>query len=106
MKIKFKEIGSLLKTAFKEWFSKDPFKESAVIAYYTIFSLPGLLVLIITLAGYLSGRESVTRKLSEQISSMMGPDTAQQIQDMIDKAGETKHSAWATAVGIVIILLG
>ena len=38
-----------MKIAFKGWWSKDPFRKSSVIAYYSIFSLPGLLVVIVTL---------------------------------------------------------
>ncbi|MBK7107918.1 MAG: hypothetical protein IPH61_01865 [Bacteroidetes bacterium] len=54
MKSKIKNFALLSKTAFKNWWAKEPFKESAVIAYYSIFSLPGLLVVIITVAGYFS----------------------------------------------------
>ncbi|HMK03167.1 MAG TPA: hypothetical protein VK489_03210, partial [Ferruginibacter sp.] len=69
MKIKFKETAQLLKTAFKEWKEKDPFRESAVIAYYAIFSLPGLLVVIISLAGYFFGREAVDTRLAAEITA-------------------------------------
>lgn len=51
MKIPFKKIYSILKKALKEWWVKDPFRQSAIIAYYAIFALPGLLVVIITSAG-------------------------------------------------------
>jgi len=106
MKIKVKEIGGLLKTAFKEWFSKDPFKESAVIAYYAIFSLPGLLVVIITIAGYAFGQEAVNNQVSGQITGVLGEETAIQIQDMIEKASETKNSIIATILGVITILVG
>jgi membrane protein len=43
MKIPFKNIFTVLKTAFKEWWLKDPFRESAEIAYYEIFSSPDCL---------------------------------------------------------------
>ena len=43
MKIPFKNIFNVLKTAFKEWWLKDPFRKSAVITYYAIFSLPDCL---------------------------------------------------------------
>lgn len=106
MKISFKNIFSIFKTAFKEWNSKDPFRESAVIAYYSIFSLPGLLVVIITLAGYVFGREAVNNHIAAQISDMLGPETAEQIQSMIVTASETKKSVWAAIIGVVTILLG
>jgi len=106
MKIHVKDIGKLLKTAFKEWFSKDPFKESAVIAYYAIFSLPGLLVVIITIAGYVFGQEAVHNQVANQISGVFGDETSKQIQEMIAKASETKNSVIATILGIVTILVG
>ncbi|MEO8086516.1 MAG: YihY/virulence factor BrkB family protein [Bacteroidota bacterium] len=106
MNIKFKGIGKLLKTAFKEWWEKDPFKESAVIAYYAIFSLPGLLVVIITVAGFIFGRDAVSGHVSHQIEGMMGADTAKQIEDMIATASESKNSIWATILGVITILVG
>jgi membrane protein len=106
MKINFKATGKQLKTAFKEWWSKDPFKESAVIAYYAIFSLPGLLVVIVTLAGYFFGREAMNNHVAAQISGTMGADTGQQVNDMIAKASETKNSGWATIIGVITIIVG
>lgn len=52
MIIALKNNLSLLKIAFIGWWSKDPFRESAVIAYYSIFSLPGLLVVSAMLSAF------------------------------------------------------
>ncbi len=106
MKIKFKETLSLFKTAFKEWNAKDPFRQSAIIAYYAIFSLPGLLVVIITVAGYFFGRDAVNTHITEQISATMGKDTSGQIQSMIAAASETKKSVWAAILGGLTIMVG
>jgi membrane protein len=106
MDLKFKNTGLVLKTAFKKWWSKDPFKESAVIAYYAIFSLPGLLVVIITLAGFFFGREAVNNHITAQVSSTLGADTAKQVQQMIAAASESKNSIWATIIGVITILAG
>ena len=101
-----KIILELLKTAFKAWWAKDPFKESAVIAYYAIFSMPGLLVVIITIAGYFFGADAVNNRLASQISSTIGADTAKQIQDIVKIASESKNSIWATIIGVITILVG
>lgn len=106
MKYKVKSLFAIFKTAAKEWWSKDPFKESAVIAYYSIFSLPGLLVLILTVAGYFYGQDAINNKLSDQIASTMGPDTAVQVSDMIEKARATGSSVWTTIIGIGTIIVG
>jgi len=106
MQINFKKTGKLLKFAFKEWWAKDPFKESAVIAFYAIFSLPGLLIVIITIAGYFFGADTVNNHLASQISSTLGADTAKQVQDMVKFASESKNSIWATIIGVITILAG
>lgn len=106
MKLTIKKTGKLFKTAFKEWWNKDPFKESAVIAYYAIFSLPGLLVVIITIAGYFFGKDTVNTHLSTQITTAMGEETAKQIQEIIVSASKSKNSVWATIIGVTTILVG
>jgi membrane protein len=96
----------VLKIAFKQWEKKDPFRESAVIAYYAIFSLPGLLVIVTTLAGYLLGRPTVIHQVTDQITATLGPETAGQVQEMIKKTNELKHSFWAVVVWVVTIFIG
>jgi len=106
MQLNLKKTGNLFKVALKAWWAKDPFKESAVIAFYAIFSLPGLLVVIITIAGYFLGADAVNNRLTSQISSTMGADTAKQIQDMVAAATQSKNSIWATILGVITILVG
>lgn len=106
MKIHFKDIYTILKKAIKEWWANDPFRESAIIAYYAIFALPGLLVVILTTAGYFFGRDAVDNHVFAQFSSTMGADTAQQIQNIIVQASEAKNSVWATIFGIIIMIVG
>ncbi|MGA2091233.1 MAG: YihY/virulence factor BrkB family protein [Endomicrobiales bacterium] len=94
------------KIAFKKWVSKDPFRESAVIAYYAIFSLPGLLVIIISLAGYFFGRPAVINQVTRQIQSTLDANTAEQIHVMIVKMSQSKNSFWPTIIGIITIFIG
>lgn len=102
------KLFKILKKSVKEWWSKDPFRESSVIAYYSIFSLPGLLILIVTLAGIFFGREAVDQQISEQISSAVGSDAATQVENIIkQQQSETQNaSLWGTIVGIATLLLG
>lgn len=102
------KLFKILKRTGKEWMAKDPFRESAIIAYYSIFSLPGLFVLIIFLAGFFFGREAVNEHVINQISSSLGEDSAGQIQEIIRKQqSETQEaSVWGAIVGIATLLLG
>lgn len=106
MTTRFKNFFTILKITSQKWWDRDPFKESAVIAYYAIFALPGLLVVIITLAGYFFGQEAVNGQITGQFTAVMGADTALQIQDIIAKATQSRNSVWATIIGIATILVG
>jgi membrane protein len=101
-----KSTLAIFKNAFKEWWSKDPFRESAIIAYYSIFSLPGLLVVIVSLAGYFFGKEVVNTHVTEQITTIFGKDSADQMQKMLEQAGALKNSILAAIIGVVTILVG
>jgi membrane protein len=102
------KIFTLFKNAYKEWMAKDPFRESAVIAFYSIFSIPGLFVVIISLAGLFFDRETVNQQVISQISSAIGEDTGRQVQNIIqEQESQTrKTSIWGTIIGIATLLMG
>ena len=100
------EILPLFKVTYKKWKERDPFKESAVIAYNTIFSLPGLMVVVVTAAGYFFGADAVSGRLHSQIAEAMGAETADQIQEMLIAANKSRDTWWATIIGIATILIG
>ena len=106
MVFKIKDLSVLFQATFKEWYRKDPFRESAVIAYYAIFSIPGLLVLIVTIAGYFFGKQTVNDNIIAQISSTMGADIALQIKEILTKESQAKATIWRSIIGITTILIG
>ncbi|OFY48359.1 MAG: ribonuclease BN [Bacteroidetes bacterium GWF2_41_31] len=106
MKIHYRNIYNILIKALSKWWIKDPFRESAIIAYYAIFALPGLLVVIITSAGYFFGNDAVNNHITIQFTSTMGVDTAEQIQNIILQASEAKNSVLATVIGIIVMIVG
>jgi membrane protein len=101
-----KNLATLFKETFIKWNEREPFNNSTVIAYYAIFSLPGLLVIIINLAGYFFGTEAVTNQISTQIGGLVGGDTAKDVQAIIAKASEAKGSTLATILGVATLLFG
>ena len=102
----FKQLPGLLKETFKQWNSRDPFTNSTVIAYYTIFSLPGLLVIVINIAGYFYDKKEVTKHITTQIQNVVGGDTASDMAEIIGKASETKGTVLASILGIATLLFG
>jgi membrane protein len=103
---RIKGLWSVLKKSGSDWWEKDPFRQSAIIAYYAIFSLPALLVIIISIAGLVFGREAVSGEVSQQIGSMIGEKTAKDVEQIIALAWASKDSLIATIIGVVTIIIG
>ena len=104
-----KTINSFLKiagTATKRWWAKDPFMQSAVIAYYAIFSIPGLLIMVISVSSLFFKQDIITGNLISQISSIMGAEAGRQIQDMIVSITSAEKSVIAAIIGIITVLFG
>jgi membrane protein len=104
-----KSINSFLKiagTATKRWWAKDPFMQSAVIAYYAIFSIPGLLIMVISVSSLFFKEDIITGNLISQISSIMGAETGRQIKDMIVSITSAEKSVIAAIIGIITVLFG
>lgn len=101
-----KEIGKILKVTIRNWFKHDPFRQGAIIAYYAIFSLPGLLLVSIALAGYFFGADAVSGHLQYQISKAIGNETAAQVQSIVVMANKSKDTVWAAFLGIATMLFG
>lgn len=103
---RLKTFFKLLKRTYSSWLSNDPWAESAIIAYYTIFSLPSLLIIVVSIAGYFFGREAAQGRINEQISGFIGNDAAIAIENMINSAAITENSTSAIIFGISILLFG
>jgi membrane protein len=80
--------------------------QSAVIAYYAIFSIPGLLIMAISIGSIFFNRDIISNNLFTQISSIMGTETARQIQEMVKTIGATHKSLFATIIGLVVVIVG
>jgi membrane protein len=101
-----KDVFTLFKETFQEWNAKEPFELSAVVAYYAIFSLPGLLIIVIAIAGFFFGEEAVKGEVAGQISKMLGKEAANGVQEMIVNSYKSNSSVMATIIGIGTLLFG
>jgi membrane protein len=106
MKLQLQGLGTIFKRTFRGWNADDPFRQSAAIAYYAIFSLPALLVLIINVAGFFFGKDEIAGELSRQIEGAMGKETAEQVGEIVEKAGDTKTGVVAGIIAVFTIIFG
>jgi membrane protein len=97
---------AIIKKSFSDFFDNRVLKLSAALAYYTIFSLPAMLIIIISISELFYGREAIEGTLYEQIAGLVGNDAAVQIQQTIKAAALSQGSYFATIVGVITLLIG
>lgn len=91
---------------YKAWDRSNPFRLSAVVAYYAVLSLPALLVIIVNVVGAVWGQEIVEGRLTSEFSSAIGKDAADAIQKMIADTQNEKQNLISTIIGIATLLFG
>lgn len=105
-KFKITHVPKLLKETYKEWNADDPWRLSAIVAYYAVLSLPGLLVVVINAVGAIWGAEIVQGKLTGEISSALGPSAAESIQEIIASTRGGNKSVISTIIGVATLIFG
>lgn len=76
----------------------------AALAYYTIFSLPAILIIIIGLVGFFLGDAAVEGRVYEWIVDLVGKDAAAQIELAVQNIGTADANWWATIIGIAVLV--
>jgi membrane protein len=104
--IKPKEIWSVLKKAFSQFFDDNCMKLSASLSYYTVFSIAPLLIIIISLAGIFFGPEAVQGEIYGQISGLVGDSAAKQIQEIIKNVQNSENKQGGAVIGFIILFIG
>ncbi|MCL6258208.1 YihY/virulence factor BrkB family protein [Aquiflexum sp. TKW24L] len=103
---KIKDLPMLLWDAAKLWNANNPWRLGAVVAYYAVLSMPGLLILIINAVGAFWGEEIVQGEITDQISEAIGPGAAESVVAIIENSSEDKRTVFATIMGIAILVFG
>jgi len=101
-----KKIWYLLKETFNEFIDDSGMKLGAALSYYTIFSLPPLLIIIISVCGVFFGPDAIKGEIFGQINGLVGNDAALQIQNTIKNVHLSKNNVFATTIGVIMLLIG
>ncbi len=96
----------LLKRTFKDFSEDECPQMAAALSYYTIFALPPLLILILTVVGLVFDPAQVQESIRGQVGEMMGAEGAQQIGTIIEQANRPEGRGARALVGVVGIILG
>ena len=103
-----KQVWRLIKEAFQAWSQDNASRLAAALAYYTIFSIAPLLILVIAIAGLFFDSAAVRDQLMEQVQSLVGGSGADFVQTVLDNANRPgENSGWlASAISIGLLLVG
>lgn len=99
-----KDLWQVLKQTFKDFADLGVARMSAALAYYTVFSIAPMLIVIITLCDIFLGRKAIEGQVFAQIRSFVGDNAALQIQELIKNATISKDLSWASIVGIIALV--
>jgi membrane protein len=106
MKKKLFIFYHFIKQVILEFIDDNVMKYSASLAYYTVFSLAPMLIIIISICGILFGREAVQGQIYSEIKDLVGSPAALQIQENIKNIHLTKDTPAATIFSIVVLIIG
>lgn len=96
----------ILKKTFEDWNNSSASKDSAGMAYYAIFSLPGLLIIVIWISGLFFGDEAIRGEITDQASGIAGKDIADSLQSMVLSAVWDHQNIWMKILGICTLIFG
>lgn len=105
-KITFRDYPSILKETFSAFMDDKGLKLSASLAYYTIFSLAPMLIVLLSIGGIFYGQEALQGKVFSQLNDFIGSDAAAQIQTTLQKLRLSGKSNLAAATGVVTLIIG
>jgi membrane protein len=95
----------LLRDTFSSFVDDEALSWGASIAYYTLFSIAPVLLVVVAIAGLAFGREAAEGAIVDQFSVLMGHQTAQALQGMVESAARPREGTWATIVGLIVLVV-
>jgi membrane protein len=99
-------VWTLLRETAVEWKKDGGSRLAASLAYYTVFSLAPLLLIVIAVAGFFFGSTQARDEIFAQMESLMGPSGAQYMKTVLDNSWKGSTGILATVVGLVVLLIG
>jgi len=101
---KLTHLPSLFKETIRKWISHNPLDLSAVVSYFAIFALPGLIIIIVAVASIGFGESEAEGKVASKISNFIGVNTGPQIQTLILEVNSRKDSIISSFFGISFLI--
>lgn len=101
-----RQLFGLCQQAFESWKNDYAPSMGAALAYYTVFSVAPLLLIVISVAGLVFGQEAARGEIFAQLSGMMGVEGALAVQGMLEAVNKPTEGVVATMIGIGLLVIG
>jgi membrane protein len=102
----FRDIMDLFKAAALNWVHDYAQSMGAALAFYTMFSIAPLLLIVISIAGFFFGEQAARGEIYAQLQAMLGTAGALAIQGLLESAGKPAESVMATLFGLIFLFIG
>jgi membrane protein len=96
---------TVLKTAGSDWLRHHDARLGAALAYYSVFSLGPLLLIVVAVAGFFFGGDAVREALTGQLRNLLGPTGGQAVEAMLKGASSPRSGILSGAIGVVLLLV-
>jgi membrane protein len=100
------QAWKLTKSALNAWVDDFAPSMGAALAYYTIFSLAPMLVIVIAVAGFFFGQDAAQGEIVAQLQGMVGETGASAVEALLKSASEPGQGIIAATIGIFTLMLG
>ena len=101
-----RRLGTVLSKAVNAWIDDHAQSMGAALSYYTVFSLAPLLLIAISVAGLVFGRDAAQGAVVDQLQGLIGARGAEAIQDLLRNVSKPSQGVLATVTGIVVLVVG
>jgi membrane protein len=101
----FSAVWKMLKDTVLGFINDEALSRGAAIAFYTVTSIAPVLLIVIAIAGLAFGRDAAQNAITEQLSGLMGQQTAEVLQTAVASAASKSSGVVATIIGIIILMV-
>ncbi len=102
----FKYWFGILVAAGKNWIESHAFIYAAALAFFTIFSIAPIMIVIVAIVGLVLGESAAEGELMDQLQEVLGPEAADVVQTAVVNSQLEQSGIWPTLVGIIAIVVG
>lgn len=104
MKERVRQVFVLLKRSVKKYKKDNPLQLAGTTAFFAVFAMAPLIIIIVSVAGLLLGQEQIQTKIFDEIHNFLGEQSTQYIRNIVDNFQDTRTSIIGTIVGFVIFI--